>query len=46
MNKVSPSVSLVFSETQHGVMDPCCVVYDRAGSFENNIFAPKLEKID
>ena len=26
--------SLVFSETQHGVRDPCGVVRDRAGFFE------------
>ena len=45
MNKVCPSISLVFSGIQHGDRGPCGVVYDRAGFFENNIFAPKMEKI-
>ena len=37
--------SLVFCETQHVASDPCVVVGDRAGFFEKNIFAPKMEKV-
>ena len=37
--------SLVFSETQHEVRDPCCVVRDWAALFEKRIFVQKLGKI-
>ena len=37
--------SLVFSETQHGVRDPCLIVCDRAGFFLKNLFAQKMGKM-
>ena len=38
--------SLVFSGTQHGVKNPCDVVWDRSVFFENNIFTLKMGKMD
>ena len=35
-----------FSGTQYVVRAPCGVMGDRAGFFENNIFAPKMGKME
>ena len=37
--------SLVFSETQHDVRDPCLVVRDRAGFFQRSFFPKKMGKM-
>ena len=37
--------SLVFSETQRGVRDPCVVVRGGARFFEKNLFAQKMGKM-
>ena len=34
-------LAFFFSRAQHGVRGQCGVVHDRAGFFENNIFAPR-----
>ena len=36
--------SSIFPAAKHGFRYPCAVVRDRAGFFENNLFAPKMDQ--